>query len=177
MLIISSVTLLIIPNPAHAVSVTNNVINIINGVVNKSPVTYSDSNYQNSTNKFSKGNVVYLKFNSNSDGSDLREAWLENSVKEKLEKINLDRIGNNPYIYVGKIVLPEKEGQYYLTVNIKGNGNNFSYSQNLEVISGNSTNNNHLKPAVSEEKNREDGVRSIIFNIFIRIIGYLKSFF
>lgn len=172
------IALFLSSNQACAISVTNKVINIVNGVVNTSPITYKDLNYHNPATEFFSGAVVYIKFNSSSDGSDTISAWLKNSLQENITNINLERIDNNPYIYVGKFNVPQKEGQYLLVINISGNGNSFSYSQNLSVLSYDKTNNkkkNYQVPKNSQNNYNENSVRSILFSIFDKLIVYLKS--
>lgn len=172
-----------------ALTVSNKVTNIINETVNKLPITFNDANHQNPTTKFNGGSNLYLKFNTSADGTELQEAWLLNSNKEKIQIIPLTRTGNNPYIYVGDTIVPSKSGIYYLSLKISGHGSSFAFEQNIDISDSNNTADNKKVIFGSEKQNtsssstiipppvkQEKSVRSILFDILTNIILLIKSF-
>jgi len=160
-----------------ALTVSNKITNIINETVNKLPITFSDTDYQNPTTKFNNNSDLYLKFSSSANGSEFQEAWLLNSNKEKIQPILLTRTGNGPYIYEGTINLPYKNGLYYLSIKLQGKGNSFAFEQNIDVIAGNSTPELKITPTIVYPENKQEkGVKSILFNILsaiVSLVGYL----
>lgn len=116
------------------IDIKSHVKNIINQSVNKLPVTFKDQNYTNPSNKFNGNETVFIKVASSATGTEQNEAWLLGSNKEKILKITLERNGSDPYVYLGETKLPNLSGQYYLSINIKGDNSSFSFEQNIEVI-------------------------------------------
>lgn len=116
------------------IGVNTKVKNIVNQAINQTQITFKDSNYTSSTNKFKGNETVFVKFETSASGNDQNEVWLLNSSKERIQRIALRRTGSGPYTYFGEFKLPNPTGQYYLSINLKGDNSSFSFEQNIEAI-------------------------------------------
>lgn len=164
------------------VDVKNSVRNLINTSISKLPITFKDAEYKYPSTRFSQGSTVFIKIQTSADGSKMQEAWFLGGSKERLKELDLERTESRPYIYVGRLVLSEPAGQYYLSVNIKDKETSFSYEQNIEI-----TKDQEISPAAtavkeiyrSEEiaEKQENGVMITFLNLITKIIQTVKSIF
>lgn len=163
-------TLLFKSNFAYAANI--DIKNIVNQEINKLPVTFKDEEYSQPSNKFNRGNTVFIKVNTSASGSDWNDAWLLDSNKKKIEKITLRRTGNNPYKFFGEVKLPNLLGQYYLSINLKGDNSSFSLQQNIEVVN---VETDVRQTFVSTSTEAGKSVRTSIFDLIVTFIQSVKS--
>lgn len=115
-------------------TITEKTIGKVETTVSESVTTYSDNNYQTKTTNFSSGQIVYLQVKTNIDGTTKKTVDLLDSSKGKVLTFELNKSSNNPYIYTQSFVAPDKEGIYYLDIEIRsGESSVYKAQQNINV--------------------------------------------
>lgn len=106
---------------------------------NRGLATFKDPNFSISTNNFQKGETIYVKIEGQGGGDIKKKARLLDANKNLLSEKNLEQRGNEPKIFTAVFSAPEKEGVYYIDVEIKGtDGFSFSSQNNINIGSNNS---------------------------------------
>lgn len=173
-------TLLLKSNFVYAldIDIKESIKNVVNQVVNKLPVTFKDQHFTNPSNKFNGDDTVYIKVNTSVTGEGGNDAWLLNENKEKIQKIILRRTESGSYTYLGEVKLPNSLGQYYLSINIKGDNGSFSFEQNIEV-----TNIITISPSpvitkveINREEIKKNSITTALIDLVNKLILSIKSF-
>lgn len=99
----------------------------------KQAYIFSDSNYTESTNKFSPGQKIYVRVEGSFRADKEKNLKLLNAAKEEILKIVLDQNGN---LFTTSLNAPSNPGTYYLDIRIEGEGSSFNAQQNLTIGEG-----------------------------------------
>lgn len=115
-------------------NVAKKTIGEVETTVSESVDTFSNNNYQTRTTNFSPGQTIYLQVKTNIDGTTKKTIDLLDSNKNKLNSYELNKSSSNPFIYTQSFPAPDKEGIYYLDIEIRsGETSVYKAQQNINV--------------------------------------------
>ena len=95
------------------------------------PTIFSDSNYSQSTNNFSTGQTVYLRYEWSGSGDKEKTLRILDSDKKEINRFSLNQSGG---YYTASFAAPGSAGIYYVDTRIdSGSGSVFNNQQNINV--------------------------------------------
>ena len=115
---------------------------------------FSDPDFNQPTNNFSPGQMVYLKVESSIDGSGEESLRILDAEKKEIQEFILNRQGN---ILTASFASPVNPGVYYLDVKIKDNqGSVYASQENIIVGKASSRSVSSQTVVVVEEEDGQD---------------------